>query len=296
MRWFAMVAALVTMTGLAACSKVTSLAAETTCSSPNAISVTEGLVSQEIEKATLNGVKRPDGTYAVSPANVRATVALLKVTIDQIRTTKTDPNSTKRFCTGSVKVVVPINLLQDADKARALKNASTLDALAEGANVQRAADAFTFQLDYAVQPTDDKQSTFAESDALAPYAAFFSETVTSALLKTAIEGQVAADQQAQEQQVEAQRQVSEAALQQAQADNKLSQQTIGAAWKAIYPDTRAQILDAQRAWIAAKTANCNVQAAGASTEAIDRETARLKCDTVANQERMTWLRQYLPGE
>ncbi|MGA0601559.1 lysozyme inhibitor LprI family protein [Caulobacter sp. KR2-114] len=293
MRWLVLVAA--ALAALGGCSKLTPRE-ETTCTSPGAISVTQGLISQEVEKAAINGVKRPDGSYAVSPANVRATVALLKITIDQIRTTKMDPNSTKRFCTGSVKVVVPLNILQDAEQARSLTNASNLDTLAEGANIQRSADAFTFQLDYAVQPTDDRQSVFAESDALGPSVSFLSETVTSALLKTSIEGQAAAQQQAQQAQAEAQRQVSEAALQQAQADNKLSQQTIGAAWKAISPDTRAQILNDQRAWIAAKAANCSVQAAGASTDPMDRETARLKCDTAANQERMTWLRQYLPGE
>jgi len=294
MRGFAMVAAALAMVALAACSKIAS-PTETTCSSPDAVSVTQSLISQEVEKAATNGVKRPDGSYAVSPSNVRATVALLKISIDQIRTTKSDPNSTKRFCTGSVKVVVPVNILQDAEKARSLSNASNLDSLAEGANIQRNADAFTFQLDYAVQPTDDRKNTYAESDALGPYVSFFSETLASALMKASIEGQAAAEQQAQEQQAEAQRQVSEAALQQAQADNKLSTQTISAVWKAIYPETRAQILDAQRAWIAAKTANCTVQSAGASTDPMDRETARLKCDTAANQDRTNWLRQYLPA-
>lgn len=86
----------------------------------------------------------------------------------------------------------------------------------------------------------------------------------------------------------------QAAHDKATADNKLSTQGITAAWNAIETSTRADILPQQRAWIKSKDANCSVEAASASLDQTEQETARLKCDTEANRSRIEWLKQYLP--
>jgi len=284
--------------GLGGCGRLAGVT--TTCSSDNSTSVTRNLITNTVEKAAIADAKRDDGTYAVSESSIRAAIALLKVSIDDIRTTKEDPNSTKKFCTGTAKVVFPINAIDDADKARALQNQNTVSALADASNVQRNADAFTFSIDYDVQPTDDGKSIFSESDSLTAQTDFLAQVVVSYLLKAQLENQQAQQQQAQQQQAEqeqaAQDQANQADLAQAQADDKLSEQTINAAWQSIDPDTRTQLVADERAWIAAKTANCNVQAAGTSTDPTQREVARLKCDAAANQARLGWMRQYLPQQ
>ncbi|WHO38601.1 DUF1311 domain-containing protein [Sphingobium sp. AP49] len=81
---------------------------------------------------------------------------------------------------------------------------------------------------------------------------------------------------------------------QAAADNKLSTQGITAAWNAIDVSRRAEILPLQRAWIKAKDANCSIDAASASLDQVEQDTARLRCDTAANTSRIDWLKQYLP--
>ncbi|WP_454798640.1 lysozyme inhibitor LprI family protein [Novosphingobium lindaniclasticum] len=82
---------------------------------------------------------------------------------------------------------------------------------------------------------------------------------------------------------------------QALADNKLSTQAITAAWKAIETPQRADLLPQQRAWIKAKDANCSIEAASASLDPTEQDTARLNCDTAANRSRVDWLKKYLPG-
>lgn len=86
----------------------------------------------------------------------------------------------------------------------------------------------------------------------------------------------------------------QAAHDKAAADNKLSTQGIMAAWNAIETSTRADILPQQRAWIKSKDANCSVEAASASLDQTEQETARLRCDTDANRSRIEWLKKYLP--
>ena len=78
----------------------------------------------------------------------------------------------------------------------------------------------------------------------------------------------------------------------AQEQYKLTIQVTNAAWQAIEPGVRRQILPLQRAWIAKVKADCHLEAAGASTDATEIETARLNCEARANQSRVGELRQY----
>lgn len=266
---------------------------ETTCSSPGAVDVTKQLISDQVEKVALAKSKQADGTYAVSPSNIRAAIALLRISIDDIRTTKSDPNSTKRFCTGTAKVVFPLNAIDDADKARTIGNLPGVNNLADASNVQRQADAFTFSIDYDVQPTDDRKSIFAESDSINPQIDFVSEVLESDLLLPTLQSQQQAQQQQAQQQAALQAQASQAALKEATDDNNSVTQEIKATWAAIDPVTRRGLLDGERTWIASTAANCNMQAAAASTDPTDQQTARLKCLTAANQARNDWLKQYL---
>ena len=243
--------------------------------------------------------KSADGTvFALPESSIRAGINLLTISFTDIRTTRVDPNSTKRFCTGTAKVVFPLNAIQDADTARTAAHMDTVNAIAQAAGVQRGADSFSFPIDFDVQPTDDRKNTFAESSTIDVQTGFLAELIDSYLVKPKIENQLLATQQAQQAQAQQQQalaqQASQAALDQAGAEDKLSAQTVNATWSAIDEATRNQIIDVQRAWVRSKAATCNIQAAGASIDPTDKETARLKCDTAANQERLTWLNQYVP--
>lgn len=268
---------------------------DVTCSSDDGVGATINMIRETIEKDSLAKSKQDDGTYLTSPSKIRATLALLKIVINDIRTSKIDPNSTKKFCVGNAKITVPIQILNDADSARSMANLNSVEQLADVANVQRSADNLTFSIDYSVQPTDDKKSTYAESDSIGPQMQFVAEVISSALIKSKIENQKTAQQQEVQQQQFAQKQAIIAENNQAKVDNRLSGQAIGAAWNAIDIDTRSRILPIQRVWISAKVAECNVRAASASTDSVEQDTARLKCDTEQNQARMDWLRQYMPN-
>jgi hypothetical protein len=280
---------------LTACNQIS----QTGCSSPDAISTTESLISDQIEKNAVAKSKGEDGSVSVPEASIRASVALAKISIDDVRTTKIDPNSTKRFCSGTARVVIPLGVIQDADRARSLQSLNTVQQLADSASIQRSADSFTFPIDYDVQPTDDRTKIYAESDSISAQMEVFSQIMLGSLLKYQLENQATAQQQLQQQQAQQAallaQQARQAGFDDASAENKLSVQTINATWNSIEPDTREELLDVQRAWIKEKVANCKIQAASSSTDPTDQETARLKCDTAANQQRADWLKQYLPA-
>jgi hypothetical protein len=126
--------------GVASCNQIT----DTSCTSSDAIGATTNLLETQIEKAAIAKAKQDDGSYSPEPAAIRAAVALMKFTFDDTRTTKADPNSTKKFCTSMTKVVFPLTDIQDADAARAMVNLNKIDDLAETAGIQRSADTFSF--------------------------------------------------------------------------------------------------------------------------------------------------------
>ncbi len=281
------------MLALGACNKVSPL----DCSSEDAKSTIAGIVSDEIQKATKSALGSSADPAVSAESKLRATVALLKITIDDIRTTKSDPNSTKRYCEGTLKVVMPLSMINDADQTRQSAQVTTVAKLLEGAGIERSADTLTHRLSYSVQATDDHQKVFGEIEDFGDLFTAFGEVVASHLLLPTVQAnQQSAAVQANDAQVQQAQQVTaanQADLEVASAENKLANQTIGEVWKAIPDATKAQVLEIQRAWIKKKTADCNIKAAETSTDPLIKEAARLRCDTEATRSRSSELQQLI---
>jgi uncharacterized protein YecT (DUF1311 family) len=234
--------------------------AATGCASDSSGEVITSLVREQVEKAAEAELALEDGSRMSAASKVRATVAELKVLIEDIRTTKKDPDSTKRFCAGTARVVIPLAMIQDADQTRKLLDLSNVDSLLEEAGLTRSADALTFDLEYSVQPTDKRDKIYGEIEGASKA---WAAKAAAAAAETARQTEAA----------------QKADLDMAAAENKLANQQINAVWKALPEDARSQFLEMQRAWVRKKTADCNIEAAGASTEALPKEAARLRCDT-----------------
>jgi uncharacterized protein YecT (DUF1311 family) len=283
---------IVVAAALTACSPKPKL----TCASDAAQSTTISLIKDELEKAVLKNLTSDTPVTQVSKASIRASVSQLIIALTDIRTTKEDPNSTKKFCTANLSVRVPSDMLADAEKARSDAEANNVSALADQNDINRSAETFSAGFDYDVQPTDDGKKVYSGTESMPKFSSFFGELVASSLLKSRIEqAHLEAQQQVAAQQAQQQAAATEqrnADLSLAKTDNQLANQTITAVWRNVPPDTRAEMLESQRGWIRSKTASCNVVAAGASTDATEQETARLRCDTKATQERTQFLQQY----
>jgi uncharacterized protein YecT (DUF1311 family) len=263
--------------------------AATDCASDSSREVITSIVREQVEKAAEAELASEDGTRMSAASKIRATVAELKVLIEDIRTTKKDPDSTKRFCAGTAKVVVPLAMIEDADQTRKLLDLSNVDSLLEVAGLKRSADTLTFNLEYSVQPTDKRDKIYGEVEGASAMFTALGQVVGAHLARREIEGASKAQAaQAEAAEAEAAKQTEaaqKADVDMAAAENKLATQQINAVWKALPEDAHSQLLEMQRAWVRKKTADCNIEAAGVSTEALPKEAARLRCDT-----RMTTVR------
>ncbi len=293
-KWIAPLCLLVSLAG---CGKT-----EIQCADELAKAPVVDLVKEQLEKVVADQVTSDDASAAgsIGPGKIRAAIAKLTIAIEDIRTSKEDPNSTKRSCAGTLKIRFPVDILNNANKARAAMGMNSVADLADASDVEHEADSYSTSLSFSIQPTDDGKKVFAETDSQNPIMGFAAAVLAHDLLHPVIEGF-----QRQQQQVEQQQQAeSEAALAEqrkanlelAQTENKLAIQVIGAVWQSLPADARDQLLPLQRAWIKKKTADCRVESAGTSTEPTEIETARLNCEARENQSRTNWLRQYQTSE
>jgi hypothetical protein len=274
------------------------------CSGAAAKDTATALIKEQIEKAVLRNVEGENGERRVGKSKVRATIGQLALSFEDIRTTKSDPNSTKRFCTGRLKIVLPDAVLTDAEAAREKAGLDSINKLSDRQDVERNANAFTSDMDFNVQPTDDGEKVYAEVEDGEATFAFFGEVLASHLLRSEIEASKIAEEQAaaeqrrveeaaQAEQAAAENNQKKAQLMQAQAENKLASQTINAVWSQIPGETRESLGDIQQAWKLKKNADCIIEASSASTDPTLREAARLSCDTRQVSQRASYLQQYV---
>ena len=284
---------LLAVTGLASCDKFTGSASS--CTSEDAKSVTVSLIKDQIIK--LVKVRNSDGSEQLSSSKVRAALSELQLSLDDIRTSKNDPNSTKKFCMGTIKLVAPANVVTDAEEARQLAGEGTLTALADASDVEANANVFTAPLEFNVQPTDDGQKIFASLENGTSALKFFAELVVDDLLYSTVRDAKAQEQQQQQAQAAAQQSAlaeqQAANLEEAKTENKLATQNINAVWAGIPSSTRGQMLNLQRAWGRKRNADCRVEASTTSTDPAEVELNRLKCDTRMQNERASALRPYM---
>ncbi|HOV95170.1 MAG TPA: DUF1311 domain-containing protein [Thermomonas sp.] len=294
------VAIAIAMLAMAGCGKQKAV-----CSGTDELDVVKSIVMGEAEKA-ITKEKHDDGSAVFNAASARATLSKLTVAFENVRTAKEDPNSTKVFCEGTIKLVVPPDLLQSAEEGRKLAGFGTVSALASTSSMEQAANAFTKSIEYSAQPTDDGKKVYAELTDAKSIADFISEMVGSSLLKPMIEAkkvqeakaaeaasQAAEAQRLQNEQQQAQLKAEQGAanLSVAQEQNTLANQAINELWKGLSEEDRDRLQGAQRAWIKKKDVDCKVEAAGRSTDPTEIEIYRLNCDTTATKARIEEFRR-----
>ena len=258
------------------------------------------IIKDEIERSISSDLRNNSETPVISKSKIRAAIAKLVISIEDIRTVKEDPNSTKRFCAGTLKIRFPGQLISDADKARETAEAETVADLADRKDIDREADTFVSAIDFNVQKTDDGSKIFAETGTGNRLVGFTSEVIAASLLRPSIEN-AQQEQQLLEQQQTAQQNAAlqeqrQANLEAARVENKLAVQRIGALWQSLPAPTRTRLLPLQRAWIRKKDADCRVEAASASVDPMEMATARLTCDTRITQQRSDQMEQFVSSQ
>lgn len=277
---------------LSACGK-----SQATCSDDASKAALESAIREGLEKVVGAQTKDSEGKQIVGFSKIRAAIADLKFVIENIRTTKEDPNSTKKFCTSNIKIVFGAQVFTDSNKAREIAGLTNLTEAADTAGIEKGVDYLKGDLDYSVQPTDDGSKVISEFEAADAKLDVFGEVVAASLLRSGLENKQRIDQEnaaiAEKQQQDAVSAERQANVEQAAVAQKSADLAIAEMWKALSPEIRQALLPQQRAWIKSKDASCIVQGLQSSTDPAEQRVAKLNCITNETQRRTSLLQEYL---
>lgn len=265
------------------------------CTSDASKAVILDLVRQEVERKASRELRQSDRQLA-SPANLRASLALIQFVIDDIRTSKEDPDSTKKFCAGSFKATIPANMLADAERTYELLEIGTVTDYAEQRGVKASANIFSYDLEFSVQPTDDGAKIFGEIEHPDSLVGFLSGVVVAHLATGQVQQAKADSDQAEleQQRLNAAAEVAQkkATLTEARTEHDLARQTLTVTWDALSEADQANLTANQTAWNQSKRADCNLEAGQYSTDPTEREASRMRCDARMTRERVAALRSH----
>lgn len=273
---------------------------EVECGSADAQAVVGSIVLEQIRKAASSAGTDEEGAARLSLSKLRATADQLKISLTDVRTSRTDPNSTKRFCAATLKLVVPVAVMDDADRAREVVQLPSVTATADNLGIEYSANRFEVPVEYNVQPTDEGDQVFADVEGVDAVADLFGQVIASAVSRTRLEdGQRLVQAQEVQQKASAAAAMAEGqklALESAEADSKLAMQSLNTLWGQLPRPSRSQLLEAQRTWVRKKEADCQLVAAQTSIVVGEAEAARLTCDARMTRERYAYLEQFRASE
>lgn len=177
---------------LVSCDKAKSLTKKSVdCNDPIATDLVKSMVQKNILSATKEYLQ--DAQSATDSSIIRATVNQLKIAISDVRTSKKDPESTKNFCVGTLKVSMNSDLVSTADFVRKYYGQQPVKESAFQQDLELDANTISYNLEYAVQPTDDGEKVFADLQNGQELQSFIANVVVDASQKNSVQSQKAQD-------------------------------------------------------------------------------------------------------
>lgn len=256
-----------------------------TCSSPEGLSAISELISGEAGKAIQNS-KKDDGSPIFTASAVKTILGKIIISVDNIRTSKEDPNSTKVSCQGTLNIAVPAEILNQAEQGRQLAGQDKISNFAQLQEMTQDGNSFTKDIEYNIQPTDDGKKIFSEMTGTAPIANLIGEVVSANLLKPIIEA-------SRSEEAKKETEANQELLKQSQSENEQATKEVSEYLKGLPEESKKLIIDEQKAWEKKKNADCKTQSEKAGPNFATKELTRLKCDTDAQHDRY---QELSPGE
>lgn len=258
-------------------------------------------LEQQVKKELQTGIDRQ--TLQWDAAKFRALVSSLTIDFVSVRTSKKDPNSTKRFCEAEMKVVIPADVAETANKVRKYFGYPNLLAHASALDIKYEAGTATDGIEYSAQPTDDGKAVYVTTERQSKQLSFATEIIAGNLLKPLVDAAETKkvkdqeDAQARQTLLEQQRQElendqSRLKLETAQASLKQANDEINVVWNGATADFRKSMLPEQRIWLKERELDCRTKsiAAGDEINATDREVLRIDCETELTKLRTIYLK------
>jgi hypothetical protein len=280
-------------------------AAEKSCSSPLALQIISQLFIENAEKVARAENKGISEEKRLDLAKIRALAGEIKYSLDDVLTTKNDPNSSKKFCEATLSLVLPNSTISNANEKRRSVSQSLIKTIAEDASFKVDGDKYSLKLSYNVQPTDDGKKVYVELENSEPFHLIVNTAVIWAALNlpSANNGSASSIQKAvvvpaspatSPNQPTPTESAPKSELALVNEDYASAEHDINFLWKSLPKAIRDENLDAQKAFNAEKELVCSKEAKAAGDG--DRfEIARNKCWARMYRARIPELKKLIPS-
>lgn len=302
--------ACLSLLSLASCDKLGLSAAE--CGSEDSKKLVVEVLQDELNKKSLAQLKQllNEGVTGINLTKVRALNEQITFSLVDIRTNHNDSQSKKKLCVAVLNAKISPSMLNEANSSRALIEESSIQDLALISDIPFEQSKLSYNLEYSVQPTDDGQKIYAEISNGDLGINFLSQIIQDILVKPLRQShQLAQAQASQAAEQEAAQVEAEAAVEAEQYSNDQqayiqlqideaqnildkSNEKLNIIWGGFSKETRAQLLDNQRAWLKKRELGCRLS----SVDADNKELERRNCETRLTNQRTTELQQVLNNE
>lgn len=287
---------------LSACNKIPGMGSNAGCDDDATKELIQSTFIKNLTDAAVSDLKdMAQQNKALDLGKVRGEIKNLAISLKEIRTNNSDPNSKKNFCTGKLIVNIPSKLVKEADESRDIYNAQNVNQQAITMDMQFDNFVLNYDLDYSVQSTEDKKTIYVTLDNPDTPVEFIKSIVLDALQKSIRQNEQAMAQQEQQQRLVAEQQD---AMEQQQAMSEYQQLRITEAknnvdsansqlnivWGAISKDTRNELIDNQRVWLKKRDLECKLNSEGDTNE--EKEVSRMNCEVNMTNNRTQELKAY----
>lgn len=273
------------------------------CSSAEASSAVSDMLKRSVEDEVRKLLEEGAELASFDRSKLSAALSKAQIELTEVRTTRDDPDSSRKFCDAKVSLKFSQAVIRVIDDARSVAGLEDRASVANRSGLRHDALGFSTELEYSVQPTDDGKKVIAESDGQISLVQALAELFSTYLLSDEIRAakiesdqieakRLAEERSLAEQEEAARSQLAEASLEEAKAENRLAVQRIGAVWKAIPQSSRNRLAPIQTAWNKKISAQCTVEASSQSTDPKLVQAAKLRCETSSIFDRATELERF----
>lgn len=263
------------------------------CSDPDA----QSLVIDSMQKAINSSAKGYASSFdkPTSGSSIRAGINQLKINLDHIRTSQDDPQSTKNFCKGTLTVMIPSKVIQNADITREYNGEFDVQEDAYQQDIELDANTVSYEMEYSVQPTDDGEVIFVEPQNGDDLAMFLAYVLVDADQKNNVQGKklVEAKQEAKKaSEVKSAADKAAAAAEQAKvkAEMDYKRSEFNKMWGRASKEAQDSITYDQKDWVEWRDEVCVEEAR--SAEPARQEIVRMQCITRLLSDRYYEVKEY----
>lgn len=276
------------------------------------------LVQSLLKDSTQSHVKNiaTNESVALDSAALRASTNQIQFNLADVRTSKTDPNSTKVFCVAALSTSLDPEIINRANFVTAYYEQANLNEEAFQQDIEMDGNTLNYSLEYSIQPTDDGTSIYGQLQNGSELIDFIGTAVVNALQKNAVQAMKAQEQKANvENIIAAKRAVAEEAASIAEAEATASVEaasdlaSIAAEkaqakatmdykrgefndlWKSASSEARESLAEGQQQWVAERDEICLGRAQEA--EVAWQEVVRMECISELLGERYYQVKEYI---